>query len=150
MTIKALAMSTVLCLSFGTIAQAKDNLQTSSINVFNKELSAVNKELLQIQSMTRDFTKDIHEKGGVQISRATARTLRLNLKKVDGAVFNVRLNTLVKLGNKQGVYRVRDGYYKFLPAYVLVNEKDSIKILVNGVHQGDQIVLNGNKLLRNN
>ena len=151
MTIKTLVMGIILCLSFGTIVQAKNTnpLKKSTIKGISKEISAVNKELLQIQSMTKNLKKDIHEKDGVKISRSTARTLRLNLKKVDGAVFNVSKDTLVKSGSKQGVYRVRDGYYKFLPAYVLVNEKNSIKILVNGVHHGDQIVLNGNKLLVN-
>lgn len=149
MTIKTLVMGMVVCLTVGTVVQAKNNnsLKPKPVNNISKKLSAMNIELLKIQSMTKNMKNNIHEKDGIKISRSTERTLRLNLKEVEGAVFNVSKTTLVKSGNKQGVYRVRDGFYKFLPAYILVNEKNSIKVLVNGVHHGDKIVLNGNKLV---
>ncbi|MBT7611316.1 MAG: hypothetical protein HN576_16265 [Bacteriovoracaceae bacterium] len=143
MATKQLVMGMILSLSFVSIALANDKDTMKSIN---KELSVVNKELQLIQEMTSNRTRDIHSKEGVKLSSSTKRKLRLNLRKVDGAVFNVSKQSLVKSGNKQGIYRVRDGYFKFLPVYILLDDKESLKILVNGVHHGDQVVLNSEKL----
>jgi hypothetical protein len=150
MATKHFVIGILLCSSFEPLVQADDRIDNprkfETLSSLKSELLAVNDELQQIQDMTRNNKKDIHSKEGVKLSSFTTRSLRLNLQRVDGAVFNVSKKSLIKSGNKQGIYRVRDGYYKFLPAYILVNDKNRLKILVNGVHHGDQVVLNSAKL----
>lgn len=91
---------------------------------------------------------DVDEKKGFKLSKEAIKTLKLKLSTVDGSTFKIGKNTLVASKNKKGVYRFRAGYFKFLPAKILKEEKNGYKVEVKGVDFGDQIVVDGVGLLR--
>lgn len=90
----------------------------------------------------------VDEVKGLKLSKETIRTLKIKLKTVEGATFKITKETLVTSKSKKGVYRFRGGYFKFLEAVILKEEKSGYKVKVKGVEFGDQIVINGVGLLR--
>jgi hypothetical protein len=94
--------------------------------------------------------KKVDEKQGFQLSSQAIKNLKLKLKSVDGSTIVVPSEVVVKSKNKIGIYRFKDGFFKFLNAKVISNDKKTkkVKLHVPALGFGDQIVINGVALLR--
>lgn len=92
----------------------------------------------------------VDEKLGFKLSSIAIQNLKLELKSVSGNKLTVASDTVVKSKNLVGVYRFKDGFFKFLNAKVIKNNKKSktMVIAVKDLNFGDQIVTKGVSLLR--
>ena len=92
----------------------------------------------------------VDEKLGFKLSSIAIQNLKLELKSVSGKKLTVASSTVVKSKNLVGVYRFKDGFFKFLNAKVIKNNKKSktMVISVKDLNFGDQIVTKGVSLLR--
>jgi hypothetical protein len=92
----------------------------------------------------------VDEKLGFKLSKSAIKNLKLKLTSVDGSTIVVDNNVMVRSKGKIGVYRFKDGFFKFLNAKLLVNNMKAkkVKLLVPKLDFGDQIVINGVSLLR--
>lgn len=91
---------------------------------------------------------EIDEVKGFRLSKEAIKTLKLKLNTVAGSSFKITKKTLVASKDKQGVYRFRSGYFKFLSAEIIKEYSDGYGVEVKGVEFGDQIVVDGVGLLR--
>lgn len=91
---------------------------------------------------------EIDETKGFKLSKEAIKTLKLKLNTVDGDQFKISKDTLVLSKDNKGVYRFRGGFFKFLPAKIVKENKDEYLVKVDGVDFGDQIVVNGVGLLK--
>jgi hypothetical protein len=92
--------------------------------------------------------EEVDEIKGFKLSKEAIKTLSIKLTTVNESIFNISKKTLVASKNKKGVYRFRAGFFKFLPAKILKEEKEGYRIEVKGIAFGDQIVVEGIGLLR--
>jgi hypothetical protein len=91
---------------------------------------------------------DVDKVKGIKLSKEAIKTLSIKLQTVDGSNFKISKETLVTSKSKKGVYRFRNGYFKFLLAKILKEDNGGYQVSVKGVDFGDQIVINGVGLLR--
>jgi hypothetical protein len=85
---------------------------------------------------------------GFKLSREAIKTLKLKLQTVDGDEFTIQKTTLVASKGSKGLYRFREGFFKFLPVKIIKEVSNKYLVKVKGVDFGDQIVTNGVGLLR--
>ena len=90
----------------------------------------------------------VDEKSGFKLSTEAIKTLKLKLRNVEGSEFLIEKSTLVVSKNLKGVYRFRNGFFKFHPVELKKEVGGKYLVKVPGVKFGDQIVISGNGLLR--
>jgi hypothetical protein len=91
---------------------------------------------------------DVSEENGFKLSVEAISRLKLKLQTIDTDEFIIKKSTLVTSKGIKGLYRFRDGYFKFLNVKLnkQINKKYLVK--VKGIEFGDQVVIRGVGLLR--
>ena len=92
--------------------------------------------------------EEVDEVKGFKLSKEAIKSLKLKLQTVDGDEFEINKTTLVASKDIKGIYRFRDGFFKFLPITLKREIKGKYLVKVKGVDFGDQIVTDGVGLLR--
>ncbi|EQC49270.1 hypothetical protein [Bacteriovorax sp. DB6_IX] len=93
---------------------------------------------------------EVDEKKGLKLSSSALKNLGIKLISIGGEVIVVDRDVMVKSKDHVGLYRFKDGFFKFFEGEVLHNDKKTkkIKLRVKGLKRGDQIVMKGVSLLR--
>ena len=92
--------------------------------------------------------EDVSEVKGLKLSTEALRTLKLQFKKVSGNKVKIPKGALVVSLEKKGIYRYRDGFFKFLVAIIESEDSDSYTVFSKKLVEGDDIVTEGVGLLR--
>jgi hypothetical protein len=92
--------------------------------------------------------EEIDEIKGFKLSKEAIITLSIEFKDVDTSEFLISKSTLVASKGIKGIYRFREGYFKFLHIKLKKEIKGQYLIHVNEIGLGDQIVTGGVNLLR--
>lgn len=90
----------------------------------------------------------VDEVKGIKLSKEAIKTLKLKLQNIDGEIFEISKETLVTSRNLKGIYRFREGFFKFLPLKLIKEVNGRYLVNVKDLDFGDQIVTNGVGLLR--
>ena len=91
---------------------------------------------------------EVDEVKGLKLSPEAIKTMKIRLTPANRGTLMIAKSTLVTSKNIKGVYRFRDGFFKFLQASSVKEVNNKYKIKVKGITSGDQIVTNGLGLLR--
>lgn len=83
---------------------------------------------------------EVNEEKGFKLSKEAFNSLDVKLQEVGINEISIRKSSLVTSKNKTGVYRYRDGYFKFIP--VIIKRRDDSAYLIESrdLHPKDQIV----------
>jgi len=90
----------------------------------------------------------VDENKGFSLSKEAIKTLSIKMEKIKKSVFHIDKKNLVTSKSKKGVYRFREGFFKFMPAKIISSKKGRYKVEVKGMNLGDHVVVNGVGLLR--
>ena len=90
----------------------------------------------------------VDDKKGFKLSKEAATTIKLSLQNINDKTFLAKKSALVISKEKKGIYRFREGYFKFVEAKILKELSDDYRVKIDSVEFGDQIVNNGVALLR--
>lgn len=90
----------------------------------------------------------VDETKGFKLSDEATSSLKIKLETVSGSEFEIKKSTLVASKSLRGVYRYREGFFKFLEVKIKKEIGDSYVISVEGMKFGDQIVVDGLSLVR--
>ena len=93
---------------------------------------------------------EVNERRGLRLSPEAIETLGIRFLSTAAKnnEFKIEKSTLVSSKNSKGVYRYRDGYFKFLAAEIKKEIDGGYWVKVPGVDFGDQVVSRGVGLLR--
>ncbi|MCO4792391.1 MAG: hypothetical protein KC493_01670 [Bacteriovoracaceae bacterium] len=91
---------------------------------------------------------EVDEKNGFMLSKEAIKTLKIQLKTISNSEFLIEKKNLVTTKDKKGIYRFRNGFFKFVPARIIKEQKSDYKVKIEGLIFGDQFVTNGVGLLR--
>jgi len=91
---------------------------------------------------------EVHDKKGLKLSKEAIKTIELKLKRISGEIFQISKETLVTSKNLKGIYRYRNGFFKFLNVQIINNTNYGYVVKVEGWKYGDQVVISGVGLLR--
>ena len=90
----------------------------------------------------------VDENKGFKLSKEAVKTLEIKLESINSGEFEIEKEVLVTSKNLKGIYRYRDGYFKFLTVESIKEIKGKYLIYIKDFKRGDQIVTNGIGLLR--
>jgi hypothetical protein len=90
----------------------------------------------------------VDEDLGLKLSAKAIKTLGLELKSIPGNQFKLNETSLVVIKSKRGLYRYRNGYFKFLEVKIVKNMKKGILVKMDDFLFGDQLVTSSLGLLR--
>lgn len=90
----------------------------------------------------------VDEVKGFRLSKEAEKTLGIKLKSIYKTKIKITKETLVSSKDKKGVYLFRDGYYKFITAKIIKEERKHYRISILKIVSGDKIVIKGVGLLR--
>jgi len=85
---------------------------------------------------------------GFKLSKEAIKTLKLELRIINSNKFTIAKKTLVASKGIKGIYRFRNGFFKFLPVKIQKEVKGKYIVKIEGTQFGDQIVTSGVGLLR--
>lgn len=92
--------------------------------------------------------EEVSEAKGFKLSPEAITTLKVQLQSIDKDQFAIKKDTLVTFQNKTGIYRFREGFFKFLPVTIMKQDKNNYFIQTSGFTTGDKIVTHPVGLIR--
>lgn len=90
----------------------------------------------------------VDEIKGFKLSKDAVKTLEIKLESINSGEFEIEKTVLVTSKGLKGIYRYRDGYFKFHSVESIKEIKGKYLIKLKDYKFGDQIVTNGIGLLR--
>lgn len=92
--------------------------------------------------------EEVKEQDGFKLSDEALKSLNVKLESINSSEFKISKQSLVTSKNQKGIYRYRDGFFKFLEIKILKEESGDYLVKCNDLKFGDQIVVSGVGLLR--
>lgn len=83
---------------------------------------------------------EVNEEKGFRLSNEAMTTLGVKFKTVESSSPVINAATLVTSKNTIGVYRYREGFFKFIPVIIKQASKTEYSIETRDLRSGDQIV----------
>lgn len=90
----------------------------------------------------------VDENKGFKLSKDAVKTLEIKLESINSGEFEIEKTVLVTSKGLKGIYRYRNGYFKFISVESIKEIKGKYLIKLKDFKFGDQIVTNGIGLLR--
>lgn len=90
----------------------------------------------------------MNKEKGFQLSPQAFKTLGLELQNIDKSKISISKSALVTFKNENGVYVLRDGFFKMLKVSLVLENEDSFEVELFGFKPKDKLVTKGVKLLR--
>lgn len=92
---------------------------------------------------------EVDEEKGFMLSKEASETIGVKLITVGGAkLVKLPKKALVIFKDKKGVYRMREGFFKFIPARIQSTDKNSFTVELEDINSRDRIAVGGVGLLR--
>lgn len=92
--------------------------------------------------------EEVKDQDGFKLSNEALRSLNIKLESINSSEFKISKQSLVTSKNQKGIYRYRDGFFKFLEIHILKEENGEYLVNCKDLKFGDQIVVSGVGLLR--
>lgn len=83
--------------------------------------------------------EEVSEAQGFRLSKDSLKVLDIGLMDVSGNRLKIKRDVLVVTRKDKGIYRFRDGFFKFLIASNIVSDGQDVSITVDDIKVGDQI-----------
>ncbi len=90
----------------------------------------------------------VSEDKGFKLSEEAFKALDVKFMDIEKANFSITKNELVTYQNKMGIYRFRDGFFKFIPVTIKEQKKEQYLIHSPLLKEGDKIVTSPVGLIR--
>lgn len=87
-------------------------------------------------------------KDGIRLTEKAKEVIGIKTEKLSAGSFSAPKSALVYFGDKVGVYRFRDGWFKLIEIRVVSKKEESVSLTSTELKDGDQIVITGVALLR--
>lgn len=94
--------------------------------------------------------KGILEKGalGMKLSPEAVQTINPQSISWSGGVTIIPYKALVRIKDAKSIFRLRDGWYKRVPASIVSRSEENVTIQANDLQAGDKIIVSGLGFLR--
>lgn len=91
---------------------------------------------------------EVDEAHGFKLSPQAVQSLGLKTKSIRSRAFEVPRSALVLVNDRAGLYRLREGFYKFIPIDGWDVSAKTLNVQSKEFREGDEIVVRGVGLLR--
>lgn len=92
--------------------------------------------------------EEVDETKGFKLSKEATKTIKVKTSPIAGKTIEIPKGALVVSLNEKGIYRYRNGYYKFLKVAIKDESSNSYFIFSEDLNSGDKIATEGVGLLR--
>lgn len=91
---------------------------------------------------------EVSEQNGFKLSGESISFLNIKFKKVNGRRFLIKREALAVNRKEKGVYRYRDGFFKFLEATQIEHSKLGLYVTVADIKAGDEVAVDHLDLIK--
>ena len=125
-------------------------LRTIYLILFSFTLSetALSQEASSIRAGPNMAVLEANLKDGFRLAEKAKKVIGLKTENLKSNPYSVPANSLVYYGDKVGIYRLRDGWFKLIEIKVIGKNGSQSTISTNEFKEGDQIAVEGVALLR--
>lgn len=92
--------------------------------------------------------QEVNERNGFKLSPQAIDTLKIKFKNIENNIFTISKESLVVSKYDRGIYRYRDGFFKFIDVQIIKKDKLNHLVKIEDFEKGDQVVISGVKLLK--